>query len=383
MQLRLVAGAVGCSIFAACSSPPVRSPIAPATNTVVVAVSNAAATVEKVPAGAVYHIWFQLKETGGQSGATISTVLFTLKSGAVALTATHTPATIQRVPAGGSLALGPINVSDNAGASTTIASEITVAVSFTDDSGHGGSAVGTASITPPIVLTTFTVSGVVTDGTSGPSGRMRGVLVKVLDGVNAGLSRATDFEGSYALTGIAAGSFNLSASLEGYQTKTAGLSISADTRVDFVLSRGSDPPAPPGLPAPPPTPLPLVNLVGTWTGTAVDSQGAAIFTWTLSQSGNSVSGAVQTQAVNPLDGSCGSCHRNKSGTFSGTISGTTLTMTMFFAANAAGDPTPLCSQTISGEASSFAIGTLTTGYSGDDTCEGAFLNGSLVMTHSP
>src|SRR5580765_2532953 len=136
MRVRLVAGAVACSCVAACSSPSVPSPSAPAVNTTAIAVSNVAATVDKTSTGAVYHIWFQLKETGGQNGATLSTVLFALRRGAAALTATYAPTTTQRIAAGGSLALGPINVSDDAGASTAIATEISVAVSFTEDGGR-------------------------------------------------------------------------------------------------------------------------------------------------------------------------------------------------------------------------------------------------------
>ena len=54
------------------------------------------------------------------------------------------------------------------------------------------------------------------------------------------------------------------------------------------------------------------------------------------QTGTAVSGTVATQAVNPNDGSCNSCHRNKNGSVSGAISGSTLTLTMFFAAGGDG-----------------------------------------------
>ena len=83
----------------------------------------------------------------------------------------------------------------------------------------------------------------------------------------------------------------------------------------------------------------------------MDSQGATLVTWALTQTGTSVVGTVKTQAVNPADGSCGSCHRNKSGTFTGTISGAGMTLTMFFAAGADGDPTPACTATLMGSAS--------------------------------
>jgi hypothetical protein len=112
----------------------------------------------------------------------------------------------------------------------------------------------------------------------------------------------------------------------------------------------------------------------------MDSQGATHVTWSLTQSGNSIAGTVKTQAVDPADGSCGSCHRNKSGTFTGTMSGAGLTLTMFFAAGADGDPTPACTATLAGSASSGAADHLLATYSGSDSCEGAFENGTLSMT---
>jgi hypothetical protein len=128
-----------------------------------------------------------------------------------------------------------------------------------------------------------------------------------------------------------------------------------------------------------PAPSPQVGFAGTWNGTGADSQGATTVAWSLTQTGATVSGTVKTQAVNPNDGSCNSCHRNKSGSVSGAISGSTLTLTMFFAAGGEGDPTPACSATLKGSATSVADGILTGEYSGADTCEGPFTNGTLAM----
>ena len=52
------------------------------------------------------------------------------------------------------------------------------------------------------------------------------------------------------------------------------------------------------------------SLAGMWNGMGNDSQGSTLVTWALTQTGNTVSGTVKTQAVDPNDGSCGSCHRN-------------------------------------------------------------------------
>ena len=121
------------------------------------------------------------------------------------------------------------------------------------------------------------------------------------------------------------------------------------------------------------------TLTGTWSGTGVDSQGATSVAWTLTQNGNTVSGTVRTQAVDPNDGSCNSCHRNKSGTVNGTISGATVSLQMFFAAGADGDPTPICSQTLDGSASRADDTKIVGTYSGADTCEGQLANGTVTM----
>jgi hypothetical protein len=88
-------------------------------------------------------------------------------------------------------------------------------------------------------------------------------------------------------------------------------------------------------------------------------------------------------APNPSDGSCNSCQRNKSGTVSGTISGTTLSLPMHFAAGVDGDPTPACTATMDGTAATIAAYQLSVAFTGADSCEGLFLDGTLEMTRWP
>ena len=135
-----------------------------------------------------------------------------------------------------------------------------------------------------------------------------------------------------------------------------------------------------GVPA---TPSPAFSLTGTWHGTGVDSGGATVVTWSLVQSGTNVSGTMATQAVDPADGSCNSCHRNKSGTVAGTIAGNALTLSMNFAAGVSGDPTPICSSSFTGTAPDAATRTISVVYTGSDSCEGPLNDGTLAMTHTP
>ena len=149
----------------------------------------------------------------------------------------------------------------------------------------------------------------------------------------------------------------------------------------LIFAACSSPPVPSPIAPPPPSPGPNPSLVGTWTGTGVDSMGTISLTWGLNQTGSDLSGTVSMQSLDAA-GSCNSCHRTKTGTFSGTINGTTISMTMFFPKGGA-DVTPECSATLNGTSSNVATDTLTVAYSGVDSCEPPASNGTLVMTHSP
>jgi len=121
-------------------------------------------------------------------------------------------------------------------------------------------------------------------------------------------------------------------------------------------------------------------LAGEWSGTGSDSQGAEEMTWVLTQRGDTVSGSVSTQSTNPTDGSCASCHKNKSGTLSGTIADSVLRLTMYFPTG--GDvPTPICSVTMVASAEGFTVDRIAAPYSGGDTCEGPFTDGAFEMLH--
>ena len=142
-----------------------------------------------------------------------------------------------------------------------------------------------------------------------------------------------------------------------------------------ILSCGA-----PAMPTMPSAPAANPTMTGTWSGTSVDSQGTTVVTWTITQVGQAVTGEVATRAPDPNDGSCNACHRNKRGTFTGSISDSVLTLNLQFAAGVDGDPTPICSSTMSGSAPGGIVGQLIGTYTGADTCEGAFLNGRFTMT---
>ncbi len=153
----------------------------------------------------------------------------------------------------------------------------------------------------------------------------------------------------------------------------------------WLVACGSMPPALTTAPSPaapaPPTPSPAVpgpvSLSGTWTGMGSDSFSPELVTWVIAQSGGSLSGTAEINAVDPSDGTCGSCHKVKKGTLTGTLSGSAITISMKFPAG--GDvPTPICDAALN------ATGTvvdrrITATYTGSDTCEGIYSNGIIEL----
>jgi hypothetical protein len=150
------------------------------------------------------------------------------------------------VAAGGSL---PVTIqfapvaAVNYGGTLTISGDQTSGTNTLPVSGTGVTAPVT---TPPA---TFAVNGTVTDGIS--RGNLPNITVQVASGTNAGKLAVTDTSGNYAMSGMIAGTFTLSASATSYQTTTHQVTASASTRVDLVLQRVATTPTP--------TPTPTAN----------------------------------------------------------------------------------------------------------------------------
>jgi hypothetical protein len=141
-------------------------------------------------------------------------------------------------------------------------------------------------------------------------------------------------------------------------------------------------PIAPVVPAPTPAPAPsTIDVTGRWTGTGSDSFSPELVTWVLTQSGSTVSGSVEFNAVDPADGTCGSCHKVKRGAFAGTLSGSSLTLTMKFPAGG-NVPTPICVADLAG-AATVAGQRIAASYTGTDTCEGFFADGKIELSRQP
>ncbi len=139
-------------------------------------------------------------------------------------------------------------------------------------------------------------------------------------------------------------------------------------------------PAPTTPTAPPTSTAAPLNISGAWSGTGSDPQGAEKMSWMVNQTGLALSGTADLAPLNAADGSCGSCHKFKTGTISGSLSGASLAMRIVFPSGGDGVPTPMCTITFDAAAASVSGSRIDATYTGDDSCEGPFTGGTFVMT---
>jgi hypothetical protein len=138
-------------------------------------------------------------------------------------------------------------------------------------------------------------------------------------------------------------------------------------------------PAAPVAPAPPSPTAPAVTLAGRWSGSGSDAQGRELLSWVLTQTGAALSGTADMKPLDAADGSCASCHKVKSGTVSGSVSGSTLAMKIMFPAGGDGVPTPMCTIAFELTAAGVSGDRIDASYAGSDSCEGSFAGGTLTM----
>lgn len=119
---------------------------------------------------------------------------------------------------------------------------------------------GPTSPDPPPEPATYVVSGTVTaerDGTA-----LAGARVEIIEGVGTGRSVETNGDGRYELGDMAAGAYVLRATAEGFETRSAPVTISEDHALNFTLATVPEPEPPPAPEEPvPPTPD-RVRVVG-------------------------------------------------------------------------------------------------------------------------
>jgi len=89
-----------------------------------------------------------------------------------------------------------------------------------------------------ISVRTFTLTGHVTDGTSG--GILPNINIAITAGPRTGASTRTDASGDYTLSGLESGAITVTASAVSYDTQDKAMTLLADARLDFVMVRARD-----------------------------------------------------------------------------------------------------------------------------------------------
>jgi hypothetical protein len=134
-----------------------------------------------------------------------------------------------------------------------------------------------------------------------------------------------------------------------------------------VTCGGSSPqPATPSSPS-----ISSVALNGVYSGRSSDTSGPGNMSWTVSQAGASVSGAVA--AVTPKEAVA------FTGALSGTLSGTTLSFTIAVS-NSGISKFPNCSATLNGTATGVTNLAIAGSYIGTNSCTGSFTGGQFALT---
>ena len=139
----LAAAAVASSVACGASSPsaPATSS-APTSSSAVISLELLTSTVEPITTpsnGWVYRLTYRAHETGGQTGATLTTAHFALSTGLNADGTFTGPGVLQvpHVPASGVIT---VQTSLSVLTSAPPAPHLQLTVSYTDDNGHTGSA---------------------------------------------------------------------------------------------------------------------------------------------------------------------------------------------------------------------------------------------------
>jgi hypothetical protein len=112
-----------------------------------------------------------------------------------------------------------------------------------------------------------------------------------------------------------------------------------------------------------------VNVAGSWRGTATDSSGEGSLTLQVTQSGTDLSGTV-TMSVITVTGR---------GTVTGTVSGSTIRLTITIPAGGFDAPFSGCTATVSGDGQASASAINAT-YTGTNSCSGPVTKGQLTLT---
>jgi hypothetical protein len=253
----LLASLTALSLSIACGSsqPTQPGPAAksPTPNVSIVSMSVAAETLAS--GSHVYHVTVKLRESGGVA-ATIASIDLSFVNGSSIVMSAHIDRPISDssnvVSANSTIDSRELTTTDN-DPSHPHATSVTAKVNFTDGASAASSVSASADV-PMSAAPMFAVSGRVMDDVSG--GPVRAGSVQIVDGASAGKRVDADGSGNYMLSDLAAGSYTIRASANGYEAADRSVTVAQDVSVDVRLRRLATAPPPAPTPAPSPSPSP-------------------------------------------------------------------------------------------------------------------------------
>jgi len=160
---------------------------------------------------------------------------------------------------------------------------------------------------------TFTISGTLRDGSSG--GILPRVLVQAADGTGTIRTATSDASGGYEISGVSPGPMTLSVNITSYERLTQTTTVSANTRIDLVLTRLVPTVASLTVSGT----APLVGATSPFRATAKMSDGSAqdvtnLATWTTSNpSAATVNSAGRVGGTGPGDAEIAASYLGTSG----------------------------------------------------------------------
>ena len=204
-------------------------PTAPtAVVTATIAVQTIDAIRETTVDGAnLYHVSFEVRETKGETGATVKAVDLQFNNG---YTPTFGADSVPHVGAGRTVESKRLSAEDPLRAARGTASSVSVRVLATDDKGTDS-----VSLATKAVLNAYVLFGNVTEaGTGRP---IVGATVRITFGPDAGRSATTNASGRYEFRTVVQGPISLTLNASGHVQQTRTVDMAGDIRLDVALIR--------------------------------------------------------------------------------------------------------------------------------------------------